>query len=72
MVHLTFFNINRNSFCAHLDSLINQVISQLLCQRPGTERLASEAKVGAAVLHRDPLDGAAANGARGSCEFRCS
>jgi len=36
---------------------------QLLYQRPGTERLASGAEVGAAVLHHDPLDGAAANGA---------
>ena len=30
---------------------------------PVTERLTSGAEVGAAVLHRDPLDGAAANGA---------
>ena len=29
---------------------------------PGAERLASGAEVGAAVLHQDPLDGAAANG----------
>jgi hypothetical protein len=34
---------------------------QLLYQRPGTERLASGAEAGASVLHRDPLDGAAAN-----------
>jgi len=36
---------------------------QFLYQRPGIERLASGAEAGAAVLHRDPLDGAAANGA---------
>ena len=36
---------------------------QLLYQRPGTGRLASGAEAGAAVLHQDPLDGAAANGA---------
>jgi len=35
----------------------------LLYQRPGIKRLASGAEVGAAVLHQDPLDGAAANGA---------
>jgi len=35
----------------------------LLYQRPATERLASVAEAGAAVLHQDPLDGAAANGA---------
>lgn len=35
---------------------------QLLYQRPATERLASGAEAGAAVLHRDALDGAAANG----------
>jgi hypothetical protein len=34
-----------------------------LYQGPTTERLASGAEAGAAVLHRDPLDGAAANGA---------
>jgi hypothetical protein len=34
---------------------------QLLYQRPGTGRLASGAEAGAAVLHQDPLDGAAAN-----------
>jgi hypothetical protein len=37
---------------------------QFLYQRPGTKRLASGAEVGAAVLHQDPLDGAAANGAK--------
>jgi len=36
---------------------------QLLYQRPGIKRLASGAEVSAAVLHLDPLDGAAANGA---------
>jgi len=36
---------------------------RLLYQRPGTRGLASGAEAGAAVLHRDPLDGAAANGA---------
>ena len=36
---------------------------QLFYQRPGTERLTSGAEVGAAVLHRDAPDGAAANGA---------
>jgi hypothetical protein len=34
---------------------------QLLYWRPETSRLASGAEVGATVLHRDPLDGAAAN-----------
>jgi len=36
---------------------------QLLYQRAGTGRLAYGAEAGATVLHRDPLDGAAANGA---------
>ena len=36
---------------------------QLLYQGPGTKRLASGAEAGATVLHQDPLDGAAANGA---------
>ena len=36
---------------------------QFLYQRPGTERLASGAEAGATVLHEDPLDGVAANGA---------
>jgi len=36
---------------------------QLLYQRPGTNRLASGAEAGAAVLHEDPLDVAAVNGA---------
>src|SRR3972149_1445918 len=34
-----------------------------LYQRAATKRLASGAEAGATVLHRDPLDGAAANGA---------
>ena len=34
-----------------------------LYQRAGTKGLASGAEAGAAVLHRDTLDGAAANGA---------
>jgi hypothetical protein len=34
---------------------------QLLYQRPAAKRLASGAEVGAAVLQRNPLDGAAAN-----------
>jgi len=36
---------------------------QLLYQRPATGRLTSGAEAGATVLHQDPLDGAAANGA---------
>jgi len=36
---------------------------QFLYQGPGTTRLASGAEAGATVLHQDPLDGAAANGA---------
>jgi len=36
---------------------------QFLYQRPGIKRLASGAEVATAVLHQDPLDGAAANGA---------
>ena len=43
-----------------------------LYQRPGIKGLASGAEVSAAVLHHDPLDGVAANGATGSYEFRCS
>jgi len=41
----------------------NSAVGSFLYQRPATERLASRAEAGAAVLHRDPLDGAAANGA---------
>ncbi len=37
---------------------------QFLYQRPATKGLASGAEAGAAVLHQDPLDGAAANGGR--------
>jgi hypothetical protein len=36
---------------------------QFLYQRPATEKLAPGAEIGATVLNRDPLDGAAANGA---------
>ena len=42
---------------------IHGVKIRLLYQRPGTEGLTSGAEAGAAVLHQDPLDGAAANGA---------
>jgi len=42
---------------------IHGVKIRLLYQRPGTEGLTSEAEAGATVLHQDPLDGAAANGA---------
>jgi len=45
---------------------------QLLYQRPGTKRLTFGAEVGATVLHGDLLDGAAADGATESYEFRCS
>jgi len=38
-------------------------IMPVLYQRPGTKRLASGAEAGATVLHQDPLNGAAANGA---------
>jgi len=37
--------------------------NRFLCGRSGTRRLASGAEVSATVLHEDPLDGAAANGA---------
>jgi len=36
---------------------------RVLYQGPAAERLASGAEAGATVLHQDPLDGAAANGA---------
>jgi len=38
-------------------------VTASFCIRPRDQKLASGAEVGAAVLHRDPLDGAAANGA---------
>jgi hypothetical protein len=53
--------LDRKNFSGHLDRRINQAISQLLYQRPGTKKLTSGAEVDATVLHRDPLDGAAAN-----------
>jgi len=42
---------------------LNFTSCQLLYQRPRIRKLASGAEAGATVLHRDPLDGAAANGA---------
>jgi len=42
---------------------LNFTSCQFLFQGSGTERLAPGAEAGATVLHQDPLDGAAANGA---------
>jgi len=41
----------------------NPTAAKFLYQRAGTKRLASGAEAGATVVHQDPLDGAAANGA---------